>query len=257
MSKLQLLNVFVTERLSAAAVEIFGAVEKTIAVYQEEIFRAAEENVRLRKLLDMSIKPETQLHSEDLQLLTPVVPPEQQNCEQEWSSSLGQEGPELKHIKQEQQKLRHNQKDNPQPTHLHQNQTEDDRECGDLLIIKTEEFQIELDRESYGTPETTSDPAPSVNPEGPASAEKPYRCKQCGKGFTRMGHLTIHLRIHTGEKPYQCKDCGKRFNRKHDLGRHARVHTGEKPCQCKDGYRACKRKMDLTLNMRSHTGDRT
>ncbi|CAB1327754.1 unnamed protein product [Coregonus sp. 'balchen'] len=62
MSKLQLLNVFVTERLSAAAVEIFGAVEKTIAEYQEEICRSAEENERLRRLLDMVIKPEIKLH---------------------------------------------------------------------------------------------------------------------------------------------------------------------------------------------------
>ncbi|CAB1327753.1 unnamed protein product [Coregonus sp. 'balchen'] len=53
MSKLQLLNVFVTERLSAAAVEIFGAVEKTIAEYQEEICRSAEANERHRRQLDM------------------------------------------------------------------------------------------------------------------------------------------------------------------------------------------------------------
>nr|XP_046175090.1 uncharacterized protein LOC124008126 isoform X3 [Oncorhynchus gorbuscha] len=62
MSKLQMLNVFVTERLSAAAVEIFGAVEKTVAEYQEEICRSAEENERLRRLLDLVSKPEIKLH---------------------------------------------------------------------------------------------------------------------------------------------------------------------------------------------------
>nr|XP_046179426.1 uncharacterized protein LOC124010798 isoform X2 [Oncorhynchus gorbuscha] len=54
MSKLQLLNVFVTERLSAAAVEIFVVVEKIIAEFQEEICRSAEANERLRRLLDMT-----------------------------------------------------------------------------------------------------------------------------------------------------------------------------------------------------------
>nr|XP_046179429.1 uncharacterized protein LOC124010800 isoform X2 [Oncorhynchus gorbuscha] len=102
MSKLQLLNVFVTERLSAAAVEIFGAVEKTVAEYREEIFRSAEENERLRREMDMIIKSEIQLYRTDFQQLTPSVPPEQQNCEQEWSPSLGQEDPEPTQIKEEQ-----------------------------------------------------------------------------------------------------------------------------------------------------------
>ncbi|XP_035601081.1 uncharacterized protein LOC118363896 isoform X2 [Oncorhynchus keta] len=101
MSKLQLLNVFVAERLSAAAVEIFGAVEKTIAEFQELIC-SAEENEGLRRLLAMVIKPKIKLHRVDFQQLTPSVPPEQQNCEQEWSPSLGQEDPEPTQIKEEQ-----------------------------------------------------------------------------------------------------------------------------------------------------------
>ncbi|KAL1006063.1 hypothetical protein UPYG_G00067360 [Umbra pygmaea] len=47
MSKLQLLRVFLNERLTAAAVEIFGAFEKTVAEYQEE-------NERLRRLLQIT-----------------------------------------------------------------------------------------------------------------------------------------------------------------------------------------------------------
>jgi hypothetical protein len=44
MSQLQLLREFLNERVMAAAVDIFGAVEKTVAEYQEE-------NDRLRRLL--------------------------------------------------------------------------------------------------------------------------------------------------------------------------------------------------------------
>ncbi|KAK6325447.1 hypothetical protein J4Q44_G00047890 [Coregonus suidteri] len=151
----KLFNVFVTERLSAAALEIFGAVEKTIAEYEEEICRTAEENERLRRLLDMVVKPDIKLHGADFQVLTPSVPPEQQNCEQEWSPSLGQEDPEPTQIKEEQQELRLSQEDPPQPSHLYQNQTVDDGERGTLPIIITEEIETEPDGEGYRVPEPT------------------------------------------------------------------------------------------------------
>eukprot|EP00063_Salmo_salar_P050460 XP_014025295.1 PREDICTED: uncharacterized protein LOC106584461 isoform X3 [Salmo salar] len=51
MFKIQLLRVFLNERLTAAAEEIFGVVEKTVAEYQEEV-------VRLQRLLDIVLQPE-------------------------------------------------------------------------------------------------------------------------------------------------------------------------------------------------------
>ncbi|KAK6304383.1 hypothetical protein J4Q44_G00249690 [Coregonus suidteri] len=107
MSQLQLLRVFLNERLMAAAVEIFGAVEKTVVEYQEE-------NDRLRRLL--RITPEIKLCRKDsLQLSLAVseeeVPSEQQHCEQEWSPSRGQEDPERTQIKEEQEELRTSQEE--------------------------------------------------------------------------------------------------------------------------------------------------
>ncbi|XP_023831586.1 geminin isoform X2 [Salvelinus sp. IW2-2015] len=55
MSKLALFNVYITERLTAVAVEIAGVVERTITKYQEEISRSKEENERLRRLLDFKL----------------------------------------------------------------------------------------------------------------------------------------------------------------------------------------------------------
>ncbi|CDR00573.1 unnamed protein product [Oncorhynchus mykiss] len=57
MSKIKLLRVFLNERLTAAAEEILGVVEKTIAEYEEEVFR-------LQSLLDIDIvlQPEINLH---------------------------------------------------------------------------------------------------------------------------------------------------------------------------------------------------
>ncbi|KAK6324292.1 hypothetical protein J4Q44_G00066310 [Coregonus suidteri] len=101
MSKLELFNAYLTERLTAAAMEITSAVERTITDYQEEISRSKEENERLRLLLDF--KPHLQLLTKDPHQLTlPVsaeeVPPEQQHCEQE-------EDPEPTQIKEEQEEF--------------------------------------------------------------------------------------------------------------------------------------------------------
>jgi hypothetical protein len=62
MSKIQLLRVFLNERLAVAVDEIFGAVEKTITEYQEEVSRSKDENDRLQRLLEIALKPELKLH---------------------------------------------------------------------------------------------------------------------------------------------------------------------------------------------------
>ena len=57
--------------------------------------------------------------------------------------------------------------------------------------------------------------------------EKPYECKQCGKGVSEAGKLRVHLRGHTGgtgEKPYERKQCGNCFSQ----AAHLRVHIGRK-----------------------------
>ncbi|KAK6318095.1 hypothetical protein J4Q44_G00113860 [Coregonus suidteri] len=105
MSKIQLLRVFLNERLSAAAEEILGAVEKTIA---EEVSRSNEENDRLQRLLEIAL---IKLNRSDIlqQSVSEQVPPGQQHCVQEWSPSLGQEDPEPTQIKEEQEELRTSQ----------------------------------------------------------------------------------------------------------------------------------------------------
>lgn len=57
MTKLQFLNVFLTERLMLAAQEIYKSVEDTILEYQEEIAIRERENDHLRrKLRDAGIE---------------------------------------------------------------------------------------------------------------------------------------------------------------------------------------------------------
>lgn len=65
MSRVELLRVLVNERLSAAAEEIFEAVKKTIAGYEEEILLSKREIHRQRRVLQTVLKPDikTNKHS--------------------------------------------------------------------------------------------------------------------------------------------------------------------------------------------------
>ncbi|XP_074470433.1 uncharacterized protein LOC141754899 [Sebastes fasciatus] len=102
MCKVQMLRALVKQRLTAAAEEICGLFERTIAEYEEELSRSKEENERQQKLLDAVFNPQLQIHRADDQQLLVVkeeVPPEQK----EWSSSLDQKDPEPPHIKEEQE----------------------------------------------------------------------------------------------------------------------------------------------------------
>ncbi|XP_071247301.1 involucrin-like [Salvelinus alpinus] len=186
MSQLQFLNVFLTERLTAVAMEISVVLEQNLGEYQEEISRSNEENKRLQNLLDLVFSSEIKLHREDSQQLSlPVseeeVPPEQQHCEQESSPSQRQEDPEPTQIKEEQEELRTSQEeeqpqglepdtkdllipacvksdyeqDPPLPSHL--DQTLENRERDSLPTNTTEQIKTEPDGEDYRGSEPTRD----------------------------------------------------------------------------------------------------
>ncbi|KAL1023565.1 hypothetical protein UPYG_G00042460 [Umbra pygmaea] len=82
MAEIQSLSLFVNERLTMAAIDILGVVEKVVAQYQEEISRSKEENVRLRSLLrftpeveqiPIQIKEETEEHLANLEMMATTV----------------------------------------------------------------------------------------------------------------------------------------------------------------------------------------
>ncbi|XP_058530788.1 zinc finger protein 550 [Ochotona princeps] len=84
----------------------------------------------------------------------------------------------------------------------------------------------------------------------------PYKCKQCGKGFSRKWYLVRHQRVHTGMKPYECNACGKAFSQSSTLTRHYLIHTGEKPYQCAECGKAFKRRSYLVQHRPVHTGEK-
>ncbi|XP_031644850.1 zinc finger protein 2-like [Oncorhynchus kisutch] len=265
MSKLALFNVYITERLTAAAVEIAGVVERTVTEYQEEISRSKEENERLRRLLDF--KP----HRTDPQQLTlPVseeeVPPERQHCEQKWSPSL-EKDPEPTQIKDEQEEIRTNQEEEQleglesdtkdsiftvceesdcDPMDF-SSQISESRE-GDVLCVRIpQEIKTEPDGELYTVSEATSashslsegypgclaahsensGSGNEVESEGLPSGSKALKSprKQAKKRLS--SHTSAGSGVTTNAAPpYCCKLCGSTFVYIGPLVNHVKnVHT--------------------------------
>ncbi|XP_078019975.1 uncharacterized protein LOC117245839 isoform X5 [Epinephelus lanceolatus] len=205
MSKVQMLRSLVKQRLTAAAEEIFGLFERTIAEYEEELCRSKEENERQRKLLDAVSNPQLRLHRADVQQLSVVkeeVPPEQQ----EWSSSVDQEDPAPPHIKWEQEELWISQ-EGEQLQGLEDDditkftstlvtvKSEDDEEkpqSSQLHQRHTEQMETEAEGEDCGgaEPARNSDPDTHLQPEADVSDDwKESREPQSGVAGPQMPAL--------------------------------------------------------------------
>ncbi|XP_010898806.1 zinc finger protein 436-like isoform X2 [Esox lucius] len=271
MSKLESLNLYLSERLTAAAVEILGAVEKVLAEYQEEISRSKEENDWLRGQLRST--PERKQYSQAVSLLVSKeeVPPEQQHCEQELYPSLRHEEPGSTRIKEE---LRTSQEQ--QFIGLEGNNIE-------LLFsspcVKSEQDQVAFSQSSAVVSDQVH--SPPLDPEAQCSklctsSTKSHCCYDCGKIFALKTDLQRHVTV-ARERPIECpynstwklkalvpmsqvgkpcRVCRKTFNSNEHLSQHMRIHTWERPFSCKDCGKCFHSKGLLNVHIQTHKGEK-
>nr|XP_046271065.1 zinc finger protein 324A-like [Scatophagus argus] len=101
MTKLQLLNAYLTERLTVVVKEILDVVEDTVAEYREETARAKRENESLRRQLRDILLLEAE--TEWLRSTRPrlgFVAPEQQSCDPELRSGSEEPDSTLNQLRQ-------------------------------------------------------------------------------------------------------------------------------------------------------------
>ncbi|KAF1816414.1 hypothetical protein P152DRAFT_388823, partial [Eremomyces bilateralis CBS 781.70] len=56
-------------------------------------------------------------------------------------------------------------------------------------------------------------------------AQALFQCAECKRTYTRLDHLSRHVRSHTKEKPFVCDTCLKPFARADLMKRHAAGHS--------------------------------
>ncbi|XP_075993074.1 uncharacterized protein LOC142987970 [Genypterus blacodes] len=294
-SKVQMLRVQVTERLSAAVEEILDLFESAMLEYEEEFCRPEKEN-RPRR---------AGLTADPPQLLVQGL----------WSPGLDQEEPEFPHIKEEQEELWSGGQDTEQlheittfpsvplksehahvqPPQHHLSHTEGrqegppsgsstepspseaygDDDCGGAEpagrfgpgspSVPASEGSSEREAEdSEEEGKETREPQAglnrthdvSISEMGYNTGKNSFRCSVCGVTIKHKGNLRRHFRIHTGERPFSCSVCGKNFTQRTYLKEHVRIHTGEKPFSCSFCSKTFKQSAQLRLHTRTHTGEK-
>uniref|UniRef100_A0A3Q2YAA6 C2H2-type domain-containing protein n=1 Tax=Hippocampus comes TaxID=109280 RepID=A0A3Q2YAA6_HIPCM len=257
------LGPFLNERLAAVADEIFGAVEKTIDEYKEELCRVKDLEIgRLRMqlrllksgrfhwypsiekpslyvvLFSMSFFSLDACNGAQLQEHTHhhLPPPPPQKHEE--GASADTEAPESQHMEDEgsSSSLEH-------PGDVAQVKKEPERSLREFWLGHSSEPLEDLESDMKDFMSSASGVRAALHePILPfhlyhsggvdEGKEKPYSCSVCDKRFGNCSHLAAHIRTHTGERPYRCDICRKSFITTSALNRHQTIHTEGKHYVC-------------------------
>ncbi|XP_030002816.1 zinc finger protein 454-like isoform X2 [Sphaeramia orbicularis] len=273
--KVQILRSLVEQRLTAAAEEIFGLFERTIAEYEEELCRTKEENQRQNQIPD-TVSLHTPVGSTDTHqqfVVKEEVPLEQE----EWSLSVdqNQEDTENHHIKEEQEELWTNQEADItklQSTSIPvKSEDEEEAQSSQFHQRQTEKNQEETDGQDCGGSEPASSLDPhrhlqSVSDDNSSDSSETedsdcdwtetHRSQSGSESVKTIKLVKTDNGLLTKERSFPCSCCGKRFSKKGNLSRHMRYHTGEKPFTCSVCTKSFHVKEHLNRHMRVHTGEK-
>ncbi|XP_035849105.1 zinc finger protein 853-like isoform X2 [Sander lucioperca] len=289
MSKIELLRLLITQRLTAAAEEIFGVFGRTIAEYEEEISRSKLEIDRQRRLLELRKKPQVSLSLRG-------------NSSGDWSSGLDLNDFNPPSIKEEEEE--------EEEEDLWRDETAGHNDVKFLLFRSgggggsatndrdTERLASSLS--DPGGPEDDSPldalpgplPGPSLYPSAPQTGGEDlgedtgadasgnggldgvdpdaalsevvdsYICTVCGRAFAQRAAWAKHVQVHRkadakADKSYTCDICGKRLTRFDGYQKHLRIHTGEKPYCCDECGRRFSDNSNYKRHIRTHAVQKT
>ncbi|XP_044023640.1 zinc finger protein 182-like isoform X1 [Siniperca chuatsi] len=290
---LQSFNVFLTERLTAAAVDIYGFVEKTIIDYQEEVYRAQLENQRLQRLLDLVYKPEIRLNRADSRQID-LPPPTQEVCAKEQQIrkecilSEANEEPVILPFKKEpaepwtrsvetpvcpayssitdtltQIVTVGEHEENEMPDNLTQAVTVGEHGEYEAPESLTQVITVGEHIE-YEIPSHDDQPLPSFGVSPVYTKKKNmFFCNICCQPFLKKVELKLHLATHATKSlpksaniAFTCFVCGRTTDTRSQMICHMRAHTGEKPFACPICGNRYKLKGHMKEHMRTHTGER-
>ncbi|XP_010900315.2 zinc finger protein 501-like isoform X8 [Esox lucius] len=280
MSELVSFRMFLNEVLTAAAFEIFGAVEKMLV-------ECMKENI------PRSYMKQHELDSLQFPISEEEVPPEQQD----WTPSLGQfsvsegddplhkaqltEYPALSPLNASKLQMFNSlqfslsvseedvspelqdcsptlRKENPETTQIKEEQEEH-------RISKGEEHDqgVEPNIIEFIFPPSVKrecDPVTNLknlNQLKPFhTGDKSFGCGDCEKSFSQKGILTKYKPTHTEEKSHSSGDCGKSFCNKGTVKQYKLTHKREKPFSCDDCGKSFSLKWTLTQHKMTHTGEK-
>ncbi|XP_030002755.1 gastrula zinc finger protein XlCGF57.1-like [Sphaeramia orbicularis] len=267
----QILRSLVEQRLTAAAEEIFGLFERTIAEYEEELCRTKEENQRQRQILDEVWNEKVLMKETDVHQLSEVKE-EAPHEQQELSPSLDQENPEPHHVIEEQEELL---------TSLEADIAKFPSSC---VLVKSEDDEVEVqssqlhhkrtegtvngeetDAVDYGGSESTS----CFHPHGDlhTQTEDPEDTDNNDGDWTETGESDSMPNTYNetivmdgkfnGKKCFFCSLCGKKFANKTNVKRHVlKYHTTRQILSCPFCGKTFGEKENLKSHIAVHTGEK-
>ncbi|XP_034564718.1 zinc finger protein 182-like [Notolabrus celidotus] len=210
-AKMELLRSLVSERLSAAAQEIFRIVEKTMMEYEEEMSCSKWEVDSQRRLMDVTkSRSEDSLHmcSTDVKLQVGL---QQQPASLDISVSID---PRISTEPTE---------DLPNMNDIQADSSPDserDHQSDQELLLRDNDIMYKSD----------PDTPPNIH-----KVKKEFQCPVCLCSFSSKKMMMRHLREHSEDKSsYQCQFYSQRFLHESEFVTHTRTHHSDDPERYQD-----------------------
>ncbi|XP_059184574.1 zinc finger and SCAN domain-containing protein 2-like [Centropristis striata] len=232
MSQLQQLKLFVSERLAAAAEEIFGAVERTILEYRNDIYLSKGDKHNMLLTLAEGLKREEMLTAVSQEVSRTEAEASMQPSHTEYCQVLVKQetsGPGFPESQEhwpghDEETLQDLLESDAVACSIYGQSTDSSSFCrtktvangeGDILPgPSTEWIKTEEEADGYGGSEflqplssesvdgnDTSDPSSNVKEQ---TNQSTFCCKLCGKSFDLRSSLMMHVNTHTNNAAILC-----------------------------------------------------